>query len=535
MAGLATTFGSGAMTNSINEIEDAQVILVSGSNTIKTHPQVARCILNAVDKGASLIVIDPRHSPLTKHAHVHLDIRPGTDIPLINGMMRIILDQNLADDAFIEMRTENFVALRDMLFRLDLKEIVTVTGISLEKMTKAAELYARAHNSVICYCLGMTQHVCGTDNVQSVANLAMLTGNVERENTGVDPLRGHNNVQGACDMGALPAVYTGYQPVGDPANRKKFSEAWQVDLPEETGLTVTDMTHGGPVRGMLIIGENPMLSDPTLGRVKETLENLDFLAVSDLFMTETAAIADVVFPAASFAEKDGTFTNTERRVQRVRRAIEPLAESRSDQELIIALSERLGYPMLYESAAEVMEEIALLTPIYGGIYYDRLESWGLQWPCPDRSHPGTQFLHKYNFARGRGHFVPTLHRPPSEPTDAEYPLILITGRSYHHFHTGTMSRKSPLFNRECREALLEVHPLDAATYGVRSGEKVRLRSRRGEITIKVEVTETVNPGSVFTTFHFAEAPVNFLTVSAKDPTAKCPEFKVCAARLEKIT
>ena len=534
MVGLASTFGSGAMTNSINEIENAQAILVSGSNTVKTHPQVARRIFDAVDKGASLIVIDPRRSPLARHAHVHLDIRPGTDIPLLNGMMRVILDENLVDDAFVEMRTENFIALRDMLFRLDMDEIVTITGVPLEKITKAARLYARAHNAVTCYCLGMTQHVCGTDNVQSVANLAMLTGNVEKENTGVDPLRGHNNVQGACDMGALPAVYTGYQPVSDPEVRKKFAEAWQVDLPEEPGLTVTDMTHGGPVRGMLIVGENPMLSDPTLGMVKDTLEHLDFLAVSDIFMTETAAIADVVFPAASFAEKDGTYTNTERRVQRVRKAIEPLGECRSDQDMVIALSQRMGYPMSYESSAEVMEEIALLTPIYGGIYYDRLKSWGLQWPCWDRTHPGTQYLHKYNFARGRGHFVPTHHQPPSEPTDEEYPFSLITGRSYHHFHTGTMSRKTPVFNRENREALLEIHPQDAEANGIRSGDMVKLQSRRGEIIIKASVTKTVSPGSLFTTFHFAESPVNYLTVPSKDPQAKCPEFKICAARLEKI-
>lgn len=522
------------MTNSINEIENAQAILVSGSNTVKTHPQVARRIFEAVDKGASLIVIDPRRSPLAKHAHVHLDIRPGTDIPLLNGMMRVILNENLADDAFIEMRTENFIALRDMLFRVDMDEVVALTGVPLAKITRAAKLYARAHNAVVCYCLGVTQHVCGTDNVQSIANLAMLTGNVERENTGVDPLRGHNNVQGACDMGALPNVYTGYQPVADPAVRQKFSEAWQVDLPETPGLTVTGMTHDGGLRGMLVIGENPMLSDPTLGTVKETFAKLDFLAVSDIFLTETAEMADVVFPAASFAEKDGTFTNTERRVQRVRRAIDPLGDSRADQELIVALAARMGYTMAYESAAEVMEEIALLTPIYGGIYYDRLGAWGLQWPCLDRTHSGTRFLHKYNFARGRGHFTPTHYQVSSEPTDDEYPLALITGRSYHHFHTGTMSRKTPVFNRERREALLEIHPQDAETYGVRSGEMVQIRSRRGVITVKAEVTNTVNPGSLFTTFHFAEAPVNFLTVPALDPQAKCPELKLCAVRLEKI-
>jgi predicted molibdopterin-dependent oxidoreductase YjgC len=537
VTGLATTFGSGAMTNSINEIENAQVILVSGSNTVKTHPQVARRIFDAVDKGAGLIVIDPRRSLLAKRAHVHLNIRSGTDIPLLNGMMRIILDENLADDAFVEMRTENFHALRDMLYRIDMDEIVAVTGVSLDKISRAAKLYARAHNSVICYCLGMTQHICGTDNVQAIANLAMLTGNVEKENTGVDPLRGQNNVQGACDMGALPAVFPGYQAVSDPEVRRRFERAWQVTLPETPGLTVTEMTHSGPdnpVKAMFIMGENPMISDPALGLVRQKVADLEFLAVSDIFLSETAAVADVVFPAASFAEKNGTFTNTERRVQLVRQAIAPIGECRSDMDIIIALSEKLGYPMPYNSAAEVMEEIALLTPIYGGIYYDRLEPWGLQWPCFDRRHGGTQFLHKYNFARGRGRFVPTVHKPPSEQTDKEYPFVLITGRSYHQYHTGTMSRKTPAFNRECPENLLEMHPADAKSYGIRSGEMVRLISRRGGIQVKVIVTKTVNPGSLFTTFHFAEAPVNELTIPAKDPQAKCPELKVCSARIEKI-
>jgi len=522
------------MTNSINEIEDSQVILVSGSNTVKTHPQVARRIIQAVDKGAQLIVIDPRRSPLTRQAHLHLDIRAGTDIPLLNGMMRIILDEDLADHAFIEMRTENFRALRDMLYRLDMDEIAAITGISLDRMRRAARIYARAHNSVICYCLGITQHTCGTDNVQSIANLAMLTGNVEKENTGVDPLRGQNNVQGACDMGALPAVFPGYQPVGDPAVRAKFEKAWQVKLPTEPGLTVTEMTHGDSVKGMFIMGENPMISDPTLAKVEETFGNLKFLAVADIFLTETAKLADVVFPAVSFAEKDGTFTSTERRVQVVRRAIPPLGQAKPDMEIIMAIAQKMGYEMNYESAAEVMEEIALLTPVYGGIFYDRLHPWGLQWPCLSREHEGTQYLHKYNFARGRGHFVPTQHLPPSELPDQEFPLVLMTGRSYHQYHTGTMSRKSPMFNRECREALLEINPKDAAASNIRAGEIVRLRSRRGSIEIKAHVTRTVNPGSVFTTFHFAESPVNYLTVAAKDSKAKCPEFKVCAARLEKL-
>jgi formate dehydrogenase major subunit/formate dehydrogenase alpha subunit len=538
VTGLATTFGSGAMTNSINEIEQAQVILVSGSNTSKTHPQVARRILNAVDNGAKLIVIDPRRTPMAERAHMHLALRPGSDIPLINAMMRIIIDENLIDDVFIEMRTENYLRLREKLYQLNLEELCTITGLPLEQIRAAAQLYARARKGVICYCLGVTQHICGTDNVQSYANLAMLTGQVEQQDTGVDPLRGQCNVQGACDMGALPGVFPGYQPVADPLVREKFEKAWRTKLPATAGLTLVDMTHGGPdgvVRGMYIMGENPMLSDPTLGKVRETLQGLEFLAVADLYLTETARIADVVLPAASFAEKEGTITSSERRVQLLRQAIPPIGSSRTDADIIISLANRLGYAMQYDSTAEIMEEIALLTPVYGGIFHDRLEAtWGLQWPCPDRNHPGTLYLHKYSFTRGKGHFVPALYQPPSESVDEEYPLQLITGRNYHHYHTGTMSRKSQRLNRECTEAGLEIHPSDAEALTIRTGDLLRLSSRRGAIEIKAEVTDRVAVGNLFTTFHFAEAPVNALTVDARDPAAKCPEYKVCAVRVEKV-
>jgi len=531
VTGLATTFGSGAMTNSIDEIEGAQAILVVGSNTAKTHPQVARRITRALENGAKLVVIDPRRSPLSRRAHIHLDIRPGSDIPLLNAMMRIILDENLADEAFIEMRTENFHALRDMLFRLDLDECAALTGVPLEKIGRAAKMYARAHNAVICYCLGITQHICGTDNVQAIANLAMLTGNVEKENTGVDPLRGQNNVQGACDMGALPGVFPGYQPVADAHVRDRFSRAWGTELPEAPGLTATEMSHPGPdnpIRAMFIMGENPMISDPALGLVRQGLGDLEFLAVSDIFLTETAALADVVLPAVTFAEKDGTFTNTERRVQLVRQAIEPLGESKSDLRIISELSRELSYPMEYESSAEVMEEIALLTPIYGGMFHDRLSPWGLQWPCKDRGDGGTPFLHKYSFARGRGRFIPVAHQEPGETPDSAYPLTLITGRNYHQYHTGTMSRKTPRLNRECGEGLLEITPADAEARGIGDGDLVRLRSRRGEIVARASVCHTVNPGTVFMPFHFSESQVNQLTTAARDPLAKCPEYKVCA-------
>ena len=539
MAGLATTFGSGAMTNSINEIENAEVILVSGSNTTEAHPQVARRMLDAVDHGARLIVIDPRRTRLAECSHLHLALHPGTDIPLLNAMMRVLLDEGLADDLFIEMRTENFLALRDMLNRLDLEETAGLTGVPLPLIRQAAQLYGRARKAVICYCLGVTQHVCGTENVQTIANLAMLAGHIEKEDTGVDPLRGQNNVQGACDMGALPNMLPSYQAVANEDFREKFERGWGVGLPEAPGLTLVEMTHGGAqgsIRGMFIMGENPMLSDPTLTKVEETLRGLDFLAVSDIFLTETARLAQVVFPAACFAEKSGSFTNSERRVQMVRQAVPPPGECRADSEIIMELSTRLGYAMEYDASSEVMEEIALLSPIYGGMYHDRLDQgWGLQWPCWDRNHPGTPFLHKYYFTRGRGHFMPANHTPPGEAPGPEYPLLLMTGRIYHHYHTGTMTRKSERLTRECDHAVLQINPADAKNLGLRQGETVRLISRRGEITLAATITDQVEPGMVYTTFHFAEAPINRLTNDAFDTGSGCPEYKVCAVRVEKIS
>ena len=526
------------MTNSINEIEHAEVILVSGSNTTEAHPQVARRMLDAVDRGARLIVIDPRRTRLAECAHLHLALRPGTDIPLINAMMRVLLDEGLADDLFIEMRTENFLALRDMLFQLDLDEAADITGVPLALISQAAQLYGRARKAVICYCLGITQHVCGTENVQTIANLAMLAGQVEKEDTGVDPLRGQNNVQGACDMGALPNMLPSYQSVHNQDFREKFERAWGTVLPTTPGLTLVEMTHGGaqgPIRALYVMGENPLLSDPDLTRVKETLRNLDFLAVSDIFLTETAQLADVVFPAACFAEKNGTFTNSERRVQMVRQAVLPPDGCRTDSDIIMSLSSRLGYAMEYGSAAEVMEEIALVAPIYGGMHHDRLErGWGMQWPCWNRDHAGTPFLHKYYFTRGRGHFMPAHHTEPGELPDQEFPLLMMTGRIYHHYHTGAMTRKSERLTRECDHAVLQINPVDAMRLALRQGEIVRLLSRRGDISLAAAITEQVAPGMVYTTFHFHEAPVNLLTNDAFDAGSRCPEFKVCAVRVEKL-
>ncbi len=529
------------MTNSIGELQGADVLLVTGSNTTETHPQIARNILEGVDRGAKLIVIDPRKTELARQAHVHLALRPGTDIALVNGIMRSIIDENLADDLFISMRTEQYEKLRDYLFRLNLDEIAAITGIGLSTIRKAAKIYARSSNAVICYCLGVTQHTCGTDNVQAVANLAMLTGNIEKAYGGVDPLRGQNNVQGACDMAALPAVLPGYQGLDNIDARRRFQQVWNCDIPQTPGLSLTEMTHSGAegdIRAMYIMGENPVLSDPHLKRVETTLKQLDFLAVSDIFLTETAALAHVVFPAASFAEKGGTITNSERRVQLCRKAIPPIGKCRADGHIIMELGRRLNCPgMDFTSNAEIMEEISLLTPIYGGMHYDRLEeNWGLQWPCWNRDHPGTKFLHKHNFTRGKGQFTITRHREPAETVETKYPFTLVTGRgSYHHYHTATMTRNSRRLVREYPEALLEINEKDSRALQLQPGEPVEVHSRRGSVRVKTVVTDRVQPGTVFTSFHFWEVPINQLTVDAMDSRSKCPEFKVCSVNIKKVS
>jgi len=541
VVGLATSFGSGAMTNSIGELVDADVLLITGSNTTETHPQIGRNILEAVDGGAKLLVIDPRKTDIAKQAHIHLALRPGTDIALINAMMRTILDEDLADDLFIAMRTENFIALRDYLHRLNLDELADITGINLDRIREAACIYARSSKSVICYCLGVTQHTCGTANVQAVANLAMLTGNVEKKHSGVDPLRGQNNVQGACDMAALPSVLPGYQNLADNEIRARFEAVWKREIAATPGKSLTEMTHAGKdgaIKAMFIMGENPALSDPHLDPVQETLKHLDFLAVSDIFLTETAQLADVVFPAASFAEKGGTITNSERRVQLCRPAIAPIHNCRPDSHIIMELGKRLGCPgMEFDSDAEIMEEISLLTPIYGGMHYDRLaENFGLQWPCSDRDHPGTEFLHKYYFTRGKGCFTITKHQEPFEKTENEYPFTLVTGRgSYHHFHTATMTRNSKRLVREYPQALLEININDCKKLNLKDGETVELRSKRGAVHITTQITDRVQPGTVFSSFHFFEVPINQLTVDAMDPQSKCPEFKVCSVSLTKVS
>jgi len=536
VVGLAAAFGSGAMTNSVAEIEDADCIFVIGSNTTSSHPLVATRIFRAKAKGAKLVVADPRKIQLALKADVHVRQNLGTDVALLNGMMHVIIKNGWHDKAFVEERCEGFDEFSKLIDNYPPEKVSEITGVSADDIVKIAEYYAKAEAASIIYCMGITQHTTGVDNVKSLANLAMLTGNMGKESTGVNPLRGQNNVQGACDMGGLPNVYSGYQAVNVIDNQTKFENAWGAKLSDKIGLTIPFILSGlteGKVKALYAVGENPMVSDPDVGHVEKALKKAELLVVQDIFLTPTTEFAHVVLPGTSFAEKDGTFTNTERRVQLLRKAIEPVGESKPDWEIIQELSNRFGYEMNYESAEDIMKEISTLTPSYGGITYERLQGDGLAWPCPNKDHPGTKFLHKDKFARGLGLFHAIEYQPPAEVVDDEYPFWLSTGRVHVHYHTGTMTRVSPSLHAEMPEGSLEMHPEDGSRLGVRQGEKVKVASRRGEITAKVILTDRVNEGVVFMPFHFAETCANILTNPAHDPTAKIPEYKVCAVRVEK--
>ena len=538
MAGLAAAFGSGAMTNSVEEIERANCIFIIGSNTSVAHPLVATRVYRAKSRGAKLVVADPRRIPIVLQADLHLRQNLGTDVALVNGLMHIILRKGWQDQVFIDENTENFEELKAVIKQYPPEKVSGITGVGVPDLERAAEYYATAERGSILYTMGITQHTTGVDNVKSLANLAMLTGNVGKESTGVNPLRGQNNVQGACDLGGLPNVYPGYQAVTDQGVRRKFEEAWEAKLSDKIGLTVTEMLPAvldGRVKALVVLGENPMVSDPDSLHVEKALKAVDFMVVIDIFRTPTTELADVVLPGTSFAERDGTFTNTERRVQMVRKAIGPMGDSKPDWQIIQELSNCFGYPMNFESPQAIQEEIARLTPSYGGITYDRLQGDGLQWPCPDAGHPGTKFLHRGRFARGKGLFHAIEYKPPAETVDEEYPFQLTTGRLYVHFHTGTMTRNSPSLDREIKECLLEMNPEDAAALGIRDGEMVTIASRRGSVTSRVKLTEAVSEKVVFMPFHFLESRANVLTNPAFDPIAKIPEYKVCAIRIEKLS
>lgn len=539
VAGLAAAFGSGAMTNSIPDLGESECIFIIGSDTMSQHPLVARRIMIAKEKGAKIILADPRRIQISRFADLHLRHKPGSDVALINGMMKCVLDKGLEDKDFISKRTEDFGSLKAALENVSLEEVEGVTGIPAGEIEKAASIYAKSTTSSIIYAMGITQHTTGTDNVLSCANLAMLTGNIGKPGTGVNPLRGQNNVQGACDMGALPNVFPGYQAVTAEGVRRKMAEVWGVPkLPSMPGLTVVEMMNSvveGKIKAMYIMGENPMISDPDISHVEEALKSLDFLVVQDIFPTETAMLADIVLPAASWAEKEGTYTGTDRRVQLSRKAIEPLGESKPDWEIICELAREMkAEGFSFSSPEEIFKEIRKVTPLYAGISFARLnQPEGLQWPCLEESHPGTPILHSKEFTRGRGKFHPVVYREPAESPDDEFPFILTTGRVYSQWHTRSMTGRSPALDSEFPEGFLEINPQDAKKLGIGDEDLVEVSSRRGKIQTRAYVTDKIKPGVIYMPFHFAERAANRLTNPALDPIAKIPEFKVCAVRVEK--
>jgi formate dehydrogenase alpha subunit len=540
VAGLAAAFGSGAMTNTIACIEKADVILITGSNTTENHPVISSFVKRAVTRrGTKLIVVDPRRITIAKYADKWLRQKLGTDVAWINGLMHVIIKENLYAKDYIESRTVGFEEVQKTVEKFTPEYVEEITGIPASDIIDAAHLYANAERGSILYCMGITQHTTGTDHVKSLANLAMLCGNLGIEGGGVNPLRGQNNVQGACDFGGLPDVYSGYQKVIDPAARQKMAEAWGVsDLPDQPGMKVTQMipaAHDGKLKALYIIGENPLVSDPDLNHCEKSLKNLDFLIVQDIFLTETAKIADVVLPSACYAEKEGTFTNSERRVQLVRKAVEPPGEAWNDWKIICEISSRMGHPMSYDNSRQIMEEISKVTPSYGGITYDRIEYEGIHWPCPTDEHPGTPILHREQFTSGKGNFHAIEYIPPAEKIDDDYPMYLTTGRLLYQYHTGTMTMKTDGLNEIAPECFVEISSQDARKYEMQDGAAVTIDSRRGSIQAKIRISDKAVAGTIFIPFHYGVAAANRLTNAALDPICGIPEYKVCAVKLSKTS
>jgi formate dehydrogenase (NADP+) alpha subunit len=540
VAGLATTLGSGAMTSSIDDIGSASTILAIGTNTTQAHPVIALKVKKAARDGAKLIVANPKKIDLCRHASIFLQHKPGTDVALLMGMMKVIVDQGLCDKDFIKDRCENYDEFAASLSEFDLAKVEQITGVQGKLIEKAAKIYATNGPAALLYCMGITQHTHGTDNVFAISNLALITGNIGKPGTGIFPLRGQNNVQGSCDMGALPNVYPGYQQVEDSKNKEKFEKAWNAKLSDVPGLKHTelfDKVSDGTVKSVYLVGENPVLSDANANHAVESLKKIPFLVVQDIFMTETAKLADVVLPAVTFAEKDGTFSNTERRVQRIRQAIAPKGDSKVDWQITSEIAKKMkaeGFD--YASSEDVMKEIASLVPSYAGISYERLENGGIQWPCPTADHPGTPLLHteKFGTASGLGKLIPLKYRESAELPDSDYPFLLTTDRSLFHYHTSTMTRKVQGLEQLNSEDHLCINYSDAGKLGIADDEMLKVSSRRGELSVKARVTRACPPGVVSMTFHFAEAPVNVLTNAALDPVVKIPETKVCAVKVEKV-
>lgn len=530
------------MTNSLQETEKSDIIFVIGTNTTWNHPVFGGMIKKAVKrKGVKLIVVDPRDIDLAKCATIHMKQKPGSDSAVLMGLQHIIVKENWYNKEFVNERTEGWDDYVKSLEFYTPDKVAELSGIPKQQLMDAAKLYATSGKGALYYAMGITQHTHGVDNVKACSNLQMILGNFGVEGTGVNPLRGQNNVQGACDMGALPNVFSGYQPVTVEDNRKKFAEAWGIkveDMDAQVGQTVTTMVNnaGESIKALYIMGENPMISDPNLHHAKEQFHKLDFMVVQDIFLTETAAIADVVLPACAFAEKTGTFVNTERRVQLAHQALNGPNGAKQDYQIIAEIAKRLGTDNFPASPEQLFEEMRQLTPSYKGMTYERLDKeCGLRWPCPTEDHPGTPVLHIGKFSRGKGFLAPIEYRPPMEMPDKDYPVWLTTGRLLQHYHTGSMTRRSKVLNGIVPHNMVELSLTDAQKLNIKDGEMVKVTSRRGSIEIQARVTNKIQEGVIFIPFHFAEAAANLLTNDALDPIAKIPEYKACAAKVEKIT
>lgn len=538
MAGLAATLTKGAMTNSIAELEDAPFIFALGTNTTESHPVIALRIKRAVRRGARLVVADPRRIDLVRFAWRHLPMRAGSNVALVGAMANVILAEGLQDAAFLSERVDGFEAWAAVVRTQTPEWAATITGVPAEAIREVARAYATAERAAICYTLGVTEHHSGTDGVMALGNLALLTGNVGKRGAGVNPFRGQNNVQGTGDAGCMPDKLPGYQSITDPEARSRAAKAWGVAPPSAPGWTkpeVIDAVHRGEVRAMWIVGDNTVAADTNPAATRAALAKLDLCVVQDIFLSETAQCAHVVLPAASgFAETDGVFTNSERRVQRVRRAVAPPGDARPDWAIVQAVAQRMGVPWDYPDAEAVWDEMRTVAPSVAGMSYARLDGVGLQWPCPTEDHPGTGYLHADGFSGGRAHLKPIPWRESHELPDPEYPLLLTTGRRLSTYHTGTQTRRAEGFDRLIDQEYLEIAPADAAALGVADGDRVEVASRRGAVRVRTRITERSPRGTVFMTFHWPElVPTNELSSVALDPVTRTPEFKVCAVRVRR--
>ncbi len=538
MAGLVTTFGAGAMTNSIGEIRDADFLLVIGSNTSEAHPIIAMEMKRAVHGGATMVVADPRAIWMTTMAERHLALNAGTDVCLLNAFAHVIIEEGLTDEAFIADHTEHFESVKAAVASYTPEMAEQITGVSAQDIREVARQYATTRKAGIYYTLGITEHSHGTDNVYALSNLVLMTGHLGGAAMGLNPLRGQNNVQGANDSGASPIYYPGYQRVDDPAIQAKYEASWGVELSPDVGLNLNEMMKmaGKELKAFFIMGEDIVLSEPNVSKLEEGLSQLDFVILQDLFLNETARYADVIFPAACFAEKDGVFTNSERRVQLVRKGVEAPGEARADWKILIDLANACGADWDYESPAKIYEEMVRDTPKFSGISHDRIaeRQEGLQWPCESSTDEGTEYLHKGAVLRGKGKFQAVDYRPSLELASEDYPLVMSTGRTLYHYNAATQTRRDPGTHEKQPEAFVEMHRFDAKQRQIKDGEMAEIRTRRGQVECRVIISKQVKKGSIWMPLHFAEARANLLTNDAGDTVTGTAEFKVCAAEVTRV-